>query len=80
MTCGDLKKKGDLGVGTVDGLEGEMVVVDGAILQVKADGKVLPAADGEKIPFATVTSSEPGRRKRCGKWPGTSNCSGCWTA
>lgn len=55
MTCGELKKQGDLGVGTFDGLDGEMVVVDGEILQVKADGKVLPAADGERTPFATVT-------------------------
>lgn len=55
MTCGELKKQGDLGVGTFDGLDGEMVVIDGRILQVKADGKVLPAADEEKAPFATVT-------------------------
>lgn len=55
ITCGELKKQGDLGVGTFDGLDGEMVVVDGRILQVKADGKVLPAPDGEKTPFATVT-------------------------
>jgi len=55
VTCGELKKHGDLGVGTFDGLDGEMVVVDGIILQVKADGKVLPAPDGEKTPFAAVT-------------------------
>ncbi|MCL6611566.1 MAG: acetolactate decarboxylase [Peptococcaceae bacterium] len=55
ITCGELKKQGDLGVGTFDGLDGEMVMVDGEILQVKADGKVLPAADGEKVPFAAVT-------------------------
>lgn len=55
ITCGELKKRGDLGVGTFDGLDGEMVVVDGRVLQVKADGKVLPAADDLKTPFATVT-------------------------
>jgi len=55
MTCGELKKRGDLGLGTFDGLDGEMVLVDGSVLQVKADGKVLPIADGEKTPFATVT-------------------------
>lgn len=55
VTCGELKKHGDLGVGTFDGLDGEMIVVDGSILQVKADGKVLAAPDGEKSPFAAVT-------------------------
>lgn len=54
ITCGELKTQGDLGVGTFDGLDGEMVVVDGKVLQVKADGTVLPVPDGEKIPFATV--------------------------
>jgi len=55
MTCGELKKHGDLGIGTFDGLDGEMIMVDGSVLQVKADGKVLPAPDGEKTPFAAVT-------------------------
>lgn len=54
ITCGELKKQGDLGIGTFDGLDGEMVVVDGNVLQVKADGTVLSAPDGEKTPFATV--------------------------
>ena len=47
VTCGELKKHGDLGVGTFDGLDGEMIVVDGSILQVKADGKVLAARTGK---------------------------------
>lgn len=32
-----------------------MVMVDGSILQVKADGEVLQVSDEEKTPFATVT-------------------------
>lgn len=54
ITCGELKKQGDLGIGTFEGLDGEMVVVDGKVLQVKGDGTVLPVPDGEKTPFATV--------------------------
>jgi acetolactate decarboxylase len=64
MTCGELKKQGDLGVGTFDGLDGEMVVVDGRVLQVKADGKVLPAPDGEKTPFATVAFFKPEQEQK----------------
>jgi acetolactate decarboxylase len=55
MTCGELKKMGDLGIGTFDGLDGEMVMVDGKILQVEADGRVILAPDGEKTPFAAIT-------------------------
>jgi len=55
ITCGTLKERGDLGIGTFDGLDGEMIMVDGNILKVKADGRVFPVPDGEKTPFATVT-------------------------
>lgn len=55
LTCGQLRQQGDLGIGTFDGLDGEMVVLDGRVLRVKADGSVLPVADEETIPFATVT-------------------------
>lgn len=55
LTCGQLRKQGDLGIGTFTGLDGEMVVLDGKVLQVKDDGRVLPVADGETTPFATVT-------------------------
>lgn len=59
VTCGELKKKGDLGIGTFDGLDGEMILVDGRVLQVKASGKVQPAPDWFKTPFATVVSFSP---------------------
>jgi len=59
VTCGELKKKGDLGIGTFDGLDGEMILVDGRVLQVKASGKVRPAPDWFKTPFATVVFFSP---------------------
>lgn len=55
ITCGELKKHGDLGIGTLDELDGEMVVIDGQILQIKADGSVNEVKDKVKSPFATLT-------------------------
>jgi acetolactate decarboxylase len=55
VTCGDLKHYGDFGIGTFQALDGEMIVVDGKIYQVKADGKVYDVPDSVKTPFASVT-------------------------
>lgn len=54
MTCGELLRYGDLGIGTFDRLDGEMVVVDGCVFQVKADGKVYRPESHVKTPFAAV--------------------------
>lgn len=55
MECKELRKNGDFGIGTFNYLDGEMVVLDGKMFQVRADGKVLPVGDGVKTPFAAVT-------------------------
>lgn len=59
LTNGELKKRGNLGLGTFNALDGEMVVLDGQVYQVKVDGKVSLAPDSGKIPFAVVTSFIP---------------------
>jgi acetolactate decarboxylase len=46
---------GNFGLGTFENLDGEMVVVDGAIYQVRSDGKVLKIGDDVGTPFAVVT-------------------------
>ena len=51
----ELKKHGDFGIGTFDALEGEMIVLDGEVYQVKADGRVYAVMDNATTPFATVT-------------------------
>jgi len=55
LTIGELRRRGDLGLGTFDGLDGEMVVLDGEIWRARADGSVSRAGDGERTPFAVVT-------------------------
>ncbi|WP_321428443.1 acetolactate decarboxylase [uncultured Methanolobus sp.] len=58
ITCAELKENGDFGLGTFDGLDGEMLELDGVIYQVKADGNVYKTNDTETSPFAAVTFFE----------------------
>ena len=46
---------GDFGLGTFENLDGEMVVLDGAIYQVRSDGKVTKIENDVGTPFAVVT-------------------------
>jgi len=61
-TVGQLKSWGDLGLGTMHRLDGEMLMVDGVVYQVKYDGSVNRPADSETIPFATVVNFVPAKR------------------
>jgi acetolactate decarboxylase len=54
--CTDLTKMGDFGIGTFDKLDGEMVMLDGIIYQIKSDGSVYHASKNLLTPFAVVTS------------------------
>jgi len=55
QTVGELKKHGDFGIGTFDGLDGEMIVIEGKVFQARSDGTVIQAPDSERTPFSTVT-------------------------
>jgi acetolactate decarboxylase len=55
ISSGKLAGYGDFGVGTFDALEGEMVVLDGQIYQVKTDGVAYRVPDSLGVPFAAVT-------------------------
>ncbi|MBP7332708.1 MAG: acetolactate decarboxylase [Firmicutes bacterium] len=59
MEVGQLVQEGDLGIGTFEALDGEMVVLDGRVYQVRGDGQVHEAADTVKTPFAVVTRFDP---------------------
>ena len=50
---------GDFGLGTFANLDGEMVVVDGHVFQVKGSGQVSEASADAGAPFAVVTWFEP---------------------
>jgi acetolactate decarboxylase len=55
ITLSELKQRGDFGLGTFQGLDGEMVALDGEFYQVKVDGRVHLVNKAEGIPFAQVT-------------------------
>jgi acetolactate decarboxylase len=59
LTFEELAKHGDFGLGTFNGIDGEMIGLDGKFYQVKFDGKVLPVEDSMKTPFAMVTFFSP---------------------
>lgn len=54
VTIKDLKKHGNVGLGTLNGLDGELIAVDGEFYQVAVDGTVRIVKDDEKVPFAIV--------------------------
>lgn len=51
----EIMKHGDLGVGTFNGLDGEMAAVDGEFFHLDADGSVRRVDPNELTPFAAVT-------------------------
>lgn len=55
ITVGELRRQGDTGLGCFEALDGEMVVLDGKVYQVRADGSVHRASDRRGSPFAAVT-------------------------
>ncbi|MEW6532050.1 MAG: acetolactate decarboxylase [Thermodesulfobacteriota bacterium] len=61
-TYGELKKHGDFGIGTLNGLDGEMVALNHEFFQIKADGRVHPITDDKKTPFAVVTFFKPDKK------------------
>lgn len=54
-TVAALRQHGDFGLGTFDGLDGEMVVLDGRFYQCRSDGSVHEVGDQTRSPFAVVT-------------------------
>ncbi len=59
LTSKELKKYGDFGIGTFNGLDGEMIELEGKVYQIKANGIAYSVDDSMKTPFAVVTFFEP---------------------
>lgn len=55
MNFGELEPQGDFGIGCFEGIDGEMVALDGDYYQVKSDGVAYPVSDSMTTPFSTVT-------------------------
>ena len=55
----EVLEHGDFGIGTFNQLDGEMVVLDGCIYQLRADGVAHAVAPDTRTPFACVTHFAP---------------------
>jgi acetolactate decarboxylase len=62
MTLGELRRHGDFGLGTYEGLDGEMILLDGRFFQVRFDGTISEAPVDTRTPFAAVTNFRPDTR------------------
>jgi acetolactate decarboxylase len=59
MRLSELLTKGNTGLGTFNSLDGEMVVLNGSVYQIKSDGKVHRPPLSSCTPFACVTTFSP---------------------
>ena len=58
ISAKNLKTLGDTGIGTFDGLDGEMIFLDGVIYRANQDCKINVVDDAVTIPFSNVTFFE----------------------
>src|SRR4051794_23908197 len=59
LSFAELAEHGDLGLGTLNGLDGEMIAIDGRFYRADVDGAVGEVDPETKTPFAVVTRFEP---------------------
>ena len=54
----DLKTHGDTGIGTFEGLDGEMIVLDGVVYRANQNCKINVVNNSVRVPFSNVTFFE----------------------
>lgn len=59
MTVAGVKTKGDMGLGTYNGLDGEMIVNNGKVYQFPAGGNVKMPDENSLVPFTVVKFFQP---------------------
>ena len=67
VSVGTLRAHGDFGLGTFEGLDGELVMLDGHCFQSRGDGLVSEARDEALTPFAVVTHFRAERESSVGQ-------------
>ncbi len=64
LTCGELKRRGDFGIGTFNALDGEMLLIGGQVFRIPGSGRPQRVSDGDRTPFATVMFFRPEQTNR----------------
>lgn len=63
MTVAELLGHGSFGIGTFNGLDGEMIVLGGVCYRLRSDGSVSVPELSERTPYAVVTNFVPSIRR-----------------
>ncbi|AQP54398.1 acetolactate decarboxylase [Vagococcus penaei] len=61
LTMNDLLENGDFGIGTLHGLDGEVVVLNGRAYQARSTGEFVELNGSELTPYAAVTNFRANR-------------------
>jgi len=56
---GEIKPRGNFGLGTFEGINGELIVADGGYWQVHPDGHVTEVKDSQRTPYVEVIHFQP---------------------
>ncbi len=59
LSFAELAEHGDLGLGTLNGLDGEMIALDGRFFRADVNGAIHPVAPEARTPFAVVAEFAP---------------------
>lgn len=59
LSFAELAAHGDLGLGTLNGLDGEMIALDGEFWRADVEGHIHPVDPAARTPFAVVCGFEP---------------------
>ena len=60
ITVQELESRGDIGLGTFEGVDGEMILLDGTCYRARQDGTVVRPAPDAGVPFASAALVEGG--------------------
>ena len=70
VTVQELERLGNVGLGTFEGVDGEMILLDGVCYRACQDGTVARPAPGVGVPFASVASVQGGTSFELGEAAG----------
>lgn len=62
VTFAELARRGDFGIGTLNGCDGEMIALDGEFLRADEGGAITVVPPEARSPFAVLTFFEPRHR------------------
>jgi acetolactate decarboxylase len=57
-----LKRQGDFGLGTFEGIDGEMTILNGHFYHFRSDGTLTEEPEASRVPFAVIATFQPDSR------------------